>query len=542
MAEVFLAVAQSTAVTKLVVLKRIWPDLASDSSFAAMFLNEARLSALMSHPNVVQTYDVIEQSGRLIMAMEYLDGQPLTRVMSRLFTPGGVGQLTVAQRLRIVIDILAGLEHVHELTDYEGRPLGVVHRDVSPHNVFITYDGHVKLMDFGVAKTVAASQLTDPGTIKGKVAYMAPEQLGAAPLDRRADIFSVGVILWEMLSQGRLWSGMSEVEIVRHLSYRLPLPRLAPDASLPAGVVEVCHRALALNPANRFATAAEMQEELQRLLLPDLAGSYARQLGRTVSRAFAEERELRQALIDRHLLTLASPDDRENREGGDDDGLVTVEAGCVDAWSSDGGDTSRSRTDGTRPEETPDQADSGESPTPLPVAPAHPRRWRWSAAAFTLAALAVVGARVLDFRPNRAGRPAVTSDPVIVPAAALPAASPSGAASRTPSEESQHSPLPLVVAGRPQIELLSAPAASRTGESEEAGREGGGNHLERRRSRRAPGKHWALRDEAWRLGGSHAAKHRSNSSSESVTFSFEAREAAPPGRRREIDTKSPFFP
>src|SRR5262249_36257827 len=139
--------------------------------------------------------------------MEYLDGQPLTRVLSRI----SGADLDLMMRLRIIKSVLAGLEYAHTLTDFDGTTLEVVHRDVSPHNVMVTYDGHVKLLDFGVAKTLAARHLTRPGGVKGKLAYLAPEALRGERVDRRADIFSVGVMLWEILAGRRLWGrGVSE--------------------------------------------------------------------------------------------------------------------------------------------------------------------------------------------------------------------------------------------------------------------------------------------------------------------------------------------
>jgi serine/threonine-protein kinase len=211
MAEVFLAVMTSAGgVSKLAVLKQIWPELAGDPHFLAMFLDEARLSVRMSHPNLVQTYEVIDDGTRLAIAMEYLDGQPLARVMNRL---RGAQALDLPLRLRIVARVLAALDYAHELHDYDGTPLAVVHRDVSPHNVFITYEGGVKLVDFGVAKNLASAHQTRPGTLKGKFSYMAPEQFLGRPSDRRADIFSVGVMLWEMLAERRFWNGASDNEI-----------------------------------------------------------------------------------------------------------------------------------------------------------------------------------------------------------------------------------------------------------------------------------------------------------------------------------------
>ena len=227
MAEVLLTLMDAGSdVHKVVVLKRIWSDLASDHAFVAMFHDEARLSIRLNHPNVVQTFEAIEDGDQLAIAMEYLHGQTLTAVLNRL---GGPRELSLPLRLRVLADVLAGLHYAHELADYGGTPLGVVHRDVSPHNVFVTYDGQVKLMDFGVAKTEAAGQRTRPGGIKGKLAYLAPEYLrNDYAIDRRADVFAVGVMLWEMLTGRRLWQGKADAEIVHHLAAGVRMPDLPP--------------------------------------------------------------------------------------------------------------------------------------------------------------------------------------------------------------------------------------------------------------------------------------------------------------------------
>jgi len=296
MAEVLLAMMDAgCGARRLVVLKRIWPELAADPEFMTMFLDEARLSVRMNHPNVVRTYEVMAHHGaEATIAMEYLDGQPLTRVMNRL---RGTAELSVPLRLRILMSVLAGLEHAHTLTDLDGNPLEVVHRDVSPHNVFVTYDGQVKLVDFGVAKTLAASHHTRPGALKGKLAYMAPEQLQPVAIDRRADLFSVGVMLWEMLAGRRLWQGMNEVQIVSQLAAGLPFPPLPTDGEFPPGLDAICEQALHPNPRYRYQTAAEMEEDLERVLIGS-EDSHARNLGRVVSLAFSAERAERQGLIE----------------------------------------------------------------------------------------------------------------------------------------------------------------------------------------------------------------------------------------------------
>jgi eukaryotic-like serine/threonine-protein kinase len=297
MAEVLLALAHAGGgARRLTVLKRIWPELATDPDFVTMFFDEARLAVRLNHPNVVQTYEVLTERGELAIAMEYLDGQPLTRVGNRLLR--GPSELALPLRLRIVASVLAGLEHAHTLADLDGTPLEVVHRDVSPQNVFVTYDGHVKLVDFGVAKTLGASHHTRPGALKGKLAYMAPEQLRGAVMDRRADLFAVGVMLWEIVAGRRMWQAMTEVEIVAHLASAQPLPALPSDANLPPGLEAICARALDPDPDRRYQTAADFEMDIERVLVGS-ADSHARNLGKVVSLAFSAERAERQAIIER---------------------------------------------------------------------------------------------------------------------------------------------------------------------------------------------------------------------------------------------------
>src|SRR6478609_2122263 len=192
MAEVYLALLEGDlGFNKLLVLKRIRPELAEDPEMMAMFLDEARLSARLHHANVVETHEVAQEDGHTFMVMEYLEGQSLHRILHRLRRHGG---LPKAMHFQILADMLAGLHHAHELSDWDETPLGVVHRDVTPQNVFVTYDGRVKVVDFGIAKVRGASSETRAGVVKGKVAYMAPEQARGEPVDRRTDIFAAGVM------------------------------------------------------------------------------------------------------------------------------------------------------------------------------------------------------------------------------------------------------------------------------------------------------------------------------------------------------------
>jgi ABC-type branched-subunit amino acid transport system substrate-binding protein len=298
---VYLALAQGPAgFAKLKVIKRLRPDLGGEPTAVQMFLEEGRLSARLNHPNVVQTNEVGFDGRHYFLEMEYLEGQAfsaLTRRAARSAT-GGVLPLPIAAY--VLAQTLAGLHYAHELTDHDGSPLAVVHRDVSPHNVFVTYDGLVKVLDFGIAKAAGSSSETKTGFVKGKVTYMAPEQVARQPLDRRVDVFAVGVMLWEALAGKRLWGDLDDFEIFLKLrSEAIPSPAtMSPDA--PEPLVRICMRALAREPDGRYATATEMQRELEAWLE---SGSRVggRELSECVSTLFAEERKATKAEIEAQM-------------------------------------------------------------------------------------------------------------------------------------------------------------------------------------------------------------------------------------------------
>ena len=286
-ADVYLAVADGPAgFRKLVVLKVLRQSLSSDSEFRAMFLREARLAAQLHHPNIVQTNEVLEIDGTPVIVMEYLEGQPLSQVIVR----GRDAGFTLAMQLRVLIDALHGLHAAHELADFDGTPLGVVHRDVSPHNIFVTVDGQSKVLDFGIAKVDRSMVETEVGTIKGKLRYMAAEQIAGEKLNRRADIYAAGVILWEVLVGERMWKGCSEPDIrARVLGGDLVMPETA-RADVPAPLARICHRALALSPADRHATALELADELEAASTELGTLASPREVGALVARLFEDVR------------------------------------------------------------------------------------------------------------------------------------------------------------------------------------------------------------------------------------------------------------
>jgi ABC-type branched-subunit amino acid transport system substrate-binding protein/tRNA A-37 threonylcarbamoyl transferase component Bud32 len=261
MGTVFLCVTEGpSGFRKLKVVKRLRADLAADPTCLRMFLEEARLAARLAHPNVVQTNEVGFDGTHYFMEMEYLEGRSLEALLrARALQPEGVPLAVVVW---LVAQALAGLHYAHELTDLSGAPLGVVHRDVSPHNVFVTYEGSVKVLDFGIAKAADATETRSDG-IRGKVAYMAPEQAARGFVDRRADVFAVGIILWQAVTGQRRWNELSEREILAKLVAG-DIPQAVPtDPPVPEELARICARALAPRPDDRFPTAEAMAHALE---------------------------------------------------------------------------------------------------------------------------------------------------------------------------------------------------------------------------------------------------------------------------------------
>ncbi|HVY47650.1 MAG TPA: serine/threonine-protein kinase, partial [Minicystis sp.] len=246
---------------------------------------------------VVQTNEVGHELGRYFIAMEYLEGQPLNRVLHRLNRSEG---LPLAMHLRVISEVCAGLHHAHELTDYDGTPLGVVHRDVTPHNVFVTYDGQVKVVDFGIAKALNSSAETRTGVLKGKVAYMAPEQARGERVDRRADIFSVGVLLWEAAAGKRLWKGVPDITILQRLLSG-DIPRASSVRPVAPRLEAIIARALADDRNARYATAAELQAEIDACIDELGARVTPRDVGRMVAQHFENDRAKIKVLIEEQL-------------------------------------------------------------------------------------------------------------------------------------------------------------------------------------------------------------------------------------------------
>ncbi len=268
MAEVFRAVAHGAeGFQRTFVLKRIRSDRSESSSFVDMFVNEARISALLDHDNIVQTYDFGEVEGCYFLTMEYLRGRDLATILRQLYArSANLDPVLVAF---VALQVARGLAYAHGLASPSGVPLNIVHRDVTPSNIMLLRSGGVKLLDFGIAKTKGEFTLgenTETGVCKGKLPYLSPEQVEGQPLDKRSDLFTLGVVMWEALTGKRLFLGRTDYETMQNvLGREVPAPStMRPE--IPPALDAVVAKALARNPADRYADARELGDALEAVV------------------------------------------------------------------------------------------------------------------------------------------------------------------------------------------------------------------------------------------------------------------------------------
>jgi hypothetical protein len=251
---------------RLVVIKRIHPHLLANRDVADMLVDEARLASQIQHPNVVPVDDVVDAGGELLLVQPYVESVTLTALIAAAAAAGeALGPPIVA---RVLADALAGLDGAHHAADLRGRPLEIVHRDVSPHNILVGTDGRSRVIDFGIAKAARRITVTETGTLKGKIGYMAPEQLRRRPVDARADVFAAGVVLYEALTGARPFAGEDEGDTLLSILIGEPDPPSLRVPALPPAVDALVARALAGDRDDRYASAAEMLEALEQALPP----------------------------------------------------------------------------------------------------------------------------------------------------------------------------------------------------------------------------------------------------------------------------------
>jgi serine/threonine protein kinase len=285
MAEIYLASASGIeGFEKLCVLKRILPLLATNREFVQMFLDEARIAGSLMHPNIAQVFDIGSEGGSYYFVMEFLRGEDVRHILQ-----SSVGQhdfIPLEHAATIVMGVCSGLHYAHEMRAKDGQRLQLVHRDISPQNVFVTHDGNVKLCDFGIAKSAAQLTETRVGTLKGKIRYMSPEQCRSEPLDRRSDVFALSIVLWELLTLRRLFSGKSDFDIFKAIVEE-PVPRpsdFRPD--VPTQLEAIVMKGLRREREERFQTAQEMQLALEDWVRHDRIPSSSVRLAAFMSELF----------------------------------------------------------------------------------------------------------------------------------------------------------------------------------------------------------------------------------------------------------------
>jgi serine/threonine-protein kinase len=265
MAEVFRAESEGLqGFRKQVAIKRVLPHLSEKKRFIQMFLDEARLSAQLSHSNCVQVFDIGVGDNAYFIVMEYVDGANLKSIAENLKKQGK--EFPVAAAAFIAAEICKGLHYAHDFHDVNGTHLGIVHRDMSPPNVLITKHGEVKIVDFGLAKASSQLEKSEPGIIKGKFSYLSPEAALGQEVDARTDIFAVGIILWELLSGQRLFLGETDFQTVKKVQQAVVPPISSLNKKVPPELERIVNRTLAREPAQRYQTARELGQDLNKFL------------------------------------------------------------------------------------------------------------------------------------------------------------------------------------------------------------------------------------------------------------------------------------
>jgi serine/threonine-protein kinase len=366
MAEVWLARAIGFGgFEKIVVLKTILPNLIENQQFVQMFINEARVAAMLNHPHCVQIFELGKEDNVLFIAMEYIEGFALSRVMKRAKDRGL--RLPVEVVSRIACDALSGLEYAHRLTDREGRKVELIHRDVSPDNLLIGFSGQTKLVDFGIAKaSMTAMQSTRAGTVKGKFGYIAPEYLRGQKIDGRADLFALGVVLYRALTARRPFVGDSEAAVTLSVLQKSPPTPASISPWVPPEMSGVVMLALEKKPEARFDTARAMRIALERAVRPADADHVAHVLNHlwppgdpervaleTLAAGQAEERSepaLESIISQGYALpaaALSTPEpaqiDRQFLEQATKAGVVPAVVRVAEAWDEDDEPPPRSR-------------------------------------------------------------------------------------------------------------------------------------------------------------------------------------------------------
>jgi eukaryotic-like serine/threonine-protein kinase len=455
---------------RTVAIKRMHPQFAEDPEFVSMFLDEARLASRVRHPNVVPTLDVVAMSGELFLVMDFVQGESLAR-LNRAASARGE-RIAPEMATAIIVGALHGLHAAHEAKNDRGEPLGIVHRDVSPHNVLVGTDGVARVLDFGVAKAVGRLQTTRDGQLKGKLSYMAPEQVHGDGT-RTIDVYAASVVFWEMLTGKRLFQGENEAQLLAQVvkGSDVPPSKLAPG--LPAALDEVTMRGLSVDPSKRFPTARDMARALEdaiHLAPASRIGDWVE----AAARQTLDQRSARIASIESdssvHSMPIPPASSRELQES-----LASAPSLVMQGLPAPSIDVHVETDDAVRT-----QLSSGSVSRPRPLVPAEKRRKVWLVAGGGAGALLVAAMAVALLRqpgpaasssptpfvdvPPTAPQPIASELPSpggpggIPPGSATPppAASASAAAAAPPIDSAAHAAAPARPSPRPQARPATA--------------------------------------------------------------------------------------
>lgn len=319
MAEVYLSkIIGAEGVNKFIAIKRVLPQFSENDEFNAMFKEEAKIAVNISHSNVVHIYDFGEENDRLYLSMEYVPGKNLRQILNTLKKRQEMVPLPYA--ISIINEVAKGLDHAHKCFDRTtGRPLNIIHRDISPQNIMMSFEGEVKLLDFGIAKAESKIETTKAGTLKGKFGYMSPEQAEGLELDSRTDIFSLGIVLWEILADERLFMAKNEIQTIRRIRDCVvpSLSKMNPEVS--ADLEKIVMKALARDRNLRYQSAGEMHKDLNTYLNRHFPDFTLGDLGNFMRRLYNDEiMDLREQMIEYAALGAQESIDPGWMEEGED--------------------------------------------------------------------------------------------------------------------------------------------------------------------------------------------------------------------------------
>ncbi|HKB77484.1 MAG TPA: protein kinase [Myxococcales bacterium] len=337
MAEVFAAKAfGAEGFQRILAIKKILPTLGEDPEFVSMFVDEARIAVQLSHANIVQVLELGKHDESLFIAMEYVSGRDLRQLLDRYRRRGE--PLPIPQACAIAARVCEALDYAHRKRDASGNPLGIVHRDVSPQNVLVSFDGAVKLIDFGIAKAERRLQETQSGILKGKFSYMSPEQVRGGPVDQRSDVFAAGVLLWELICGRKLFTGESDLAVLERVCKAEVPPPAGVNPAVPGELSRVVLAALAVEPRDRYQWCSELHDDLLPFTQQDGVQVGSRRLADWIREELHSEHEKEQARM-RRWLALGEPERTapevvlgQSGAGGTVSAAVEVQAPAPAAW------------------------------------------------------------------------------------------------------------------------------------------------------------------------------------------------------------------